>query len=65
MTSLYSVWKLRVTQKNVVITDNLTKVCIKLLLSSESAPPEGGGSQKHNCRKCNSGTFTANILTIS
>lgn len=51
--------------KNAVMTDILTKVCIKLLLSSESAPTESGGSQKHNCRKCNFGTFAANILTIS
>lgn len=55
----------QVTQKDVVMTDKVKKVYIKLLLLSESAPTEGGGSQKHNCGKCNSGTFTANILTIS
>jgi len=64
MTFPFAVWKLHVPQKNVVMTDNLAKVCIQLLLSSELAPTEGGGSQKHSCRKCNSGTFTANISTL-
>lgn len=66
MDSLLSAWKPHVSRsKNVVMTDNLTRVSIKLLFYSESALTESGGSQDHNCRKCNFGTFTANIFTIS